>query len=164
MRINSPAFLISLFLCLYAKAAAQEYKYPKMISFEVIHFKKLYNGHTEVYITQQADSCKIEIAVSPIQNPEQIFRKMDTAFLIQPAIFNELKILITEFSNIDIDKALVIGHDGEFSSIKYGSPGSSVEYEFWSPEFETKQRGLTNFLKACHKIIEAAHLQTEDVL
>ena len=164
MKIAYILFLIFASLLLSSKVIAQEYEYPKMISLKVLQNKRFYNSHTEIYITKQADSCNIEIAVSPTHDSNEIFRKMDTAFSIPPNLFNELKSLITSFSNIDMDKALLIGHDGEFTTIKYGLPGSLVEYEFWSPNVDTKKRGLTDFLQTVYKIIETAHLQPKEIL
>ena len=165
-KIKIHGLLILFLIVVFANTtvAAQEYEYQKDISFEVIHAKKFLNSHTVIYLTQQADSCKIEVEVSPIYNTKQIFKNMDTSFFINPSVFKECKTMIAGFSTIDIGKALLIGHDGEICTITYGISGNSVAYQFWSPDHNTKQRGLTNFLNACYAIIEAAHLQPKDVL
>ena len=38
------------------------------------------------------------------------------------------------------------------------------EYNFWTPDYDTEKRGLTEYLKVCKLIIETAGLKTEGIL
>lgn len=67
--------------------------------------------------------------------------------------------------NINLSCAVVQGGiDGSQCSIEYGADVCSLTYKFWSPDYDTTQRGLTKFLRLCKIINEIGGLNPDDIL
>ncbi len=56
------------------------------------------------------------------------------------------------------------GKDGTECEISYDTGGDKILYRYWSPDYETNERGLSDFLNTCKQIIIAAKLAPKDIL
>ena len=90
--------------------------------------------------------------------------KVDTIFSIDSEKFIELANDMLILSKIDLNKAMTGGLDGTECTIEFGQYGSTVAYKFWTPDYNTKQRGLTDFLILCKKLIEVGGLKSNEIL
>jgi hypothetical protein len=92
--------------------------------------------------------------------------KIDTIFFIKDKkIFDDLlNEVVPVLNKIDLTRSSMEGNDGIWCTIEYGAYSGRLAYSFWSPYYETRQRGLTDYLNLCKKIIEIGGLNPKDIL
>lgn len=72
--------------------------------------------------------------------------------------FRELENAIQIFSHsVPDDKAL--GLDGSHWFLEYDMGDKKKSYEFWSPEIDSKSRGLKEFMHVCMQIFKLAEIE-----
>ncbi len=158
-------FLPALFIFFFYSSFAQDDNEISFISFELTHSLRIPNHHVFInIINKNKQPCVHLISTPSTRIRRRIFKATDSTFLIGIDTFKQLSADVLKLNNIDVVKANLDGRDGTTCKIEYGSADKVVKYEFWSPDFETEQRGLTNFLNACKKIIDAEYLRPKDVL
>jgi hypothetical protein len=76
-----------------------------------------------------------------------------------------LLILLKSISIADITEEMKHseGFDGAICSLSFGSANTQITYQVWSPDLNTRERRLEDYLKACEYIIKSAHLQPEEI-
>jgi hypothetical protein len=135
------------------------------VSIEII--KQQITGEVFVFVNAVTYGNSI-----PTNNPKLNKSKIDTMFKIQKEVFVNLSneavpILnkINVLNKTDVpDNSVQVIVDGHQFTIEYGTYTESVAYNIWHPDYDTKQRGLTNFLNLCKKIIEIGGLNPKDIL
>lgn len=158
-------FLPALFIFFFSSSFVQDNRDVTFISFELTHSRRISNHHVFINIINKNKRSSVHlIATSLGETKIRIYKVKDTSFTIIDEKFKEVNAAILQLQQIDTSKGIVNGIDGTNCKVEFGSANKTVKYEFWSPDYETEQRGLTDFLNACNKIIEAAHLQPKDVL
>jgi hypothetical protein len=97
---------------------------------------------------------------------------IDTTFKIQKEVFVDLSNeVVPTLNKINVlnktdlpDNTVQVIVDGHNFSIEYGTLTESVVYNIWHPEWDTRERGLTDFLNLCKKIIEIGGLDPNKIL
>lgn len=90
----------------------------------------------------------------------------DTVFHININSFNKLTRIIASLEKIDAEKAFLRKQDGDLSfyRIEYGANGKNQVYVFLNPYYDTKKRGLNEFMNVTYEIFKTVNLKKEDVL
>jgi len=92
------------------------------------------------------------------------YSKIDTSFYIGKNKFIELSKKTFELNKINLNKAIVIGKDGTECSIEFGDYMNTISYKFYTPNSNTENRTLTQFLNFCKILIKTGGLKPEEIL
>jgi hypothetical protein len=115
----------------------------------------------ELIKRQKEDVIKVNSRIDNLKKKSII----DTTFVIEQNLFDELVNEVVALNKTDLCKAFSIGgYDGTYWTIQFGGNGNSISYNFWSPKSLTEPRGLTDFMKLCKRIIEISGLNSENIL
>lgn len=135
------------------------------VKFELIHSKRIPNNKVTVEIKKSNSEHVLHLHSEPMQG-EQGWEntRIDTSFTIEINIFNKISRDLTNLINSDFSKSTDRGFDGTECSIMFEYDNQRKEYNFWTPDYDTEKRGLTEYLKVCKLIIETAGLKTEGIL
>lgn len=135
------------------------------IAFKFEHSKRIPNQSVKIEIIKRQSEIVVKVKSNPMKNNEQWKRtKVDTTFSIDSKKFIELANNMSILKKIDLKKAMISGLDGTECTIEFGQFGSTVAYKFWSPNYDTKKRGLTDFLILCKKLIKVGGLKPNEIL
>jgi hypothetical protein len=138
----------------------------KIIEFKFEHSRRITNYQISIRIIKQmTGQVRAYVNSVPMNNDEKWKgSKIDTSFIIGKEVFVDLANEVLILNKIDVTSSSIQGVDGTTCTIGYGTYSGSVSYEFWSPDYETEQRGLTDFLNLCKKIIEIGGLNPKEIL
>ena len=151
--------LTSLTMC---KNEADKVEYVK---FELIHSRRIPNHKVQIEITKKNSIYFLHLQSSPIaRNTIWEKTRIDTTFIIDNTAFKKVSREVYKLSKCDFSKSEIMGLDGYDCTIKFGFEGKEKTYNFWTPNYDTEERGLTDYLKACNLMIKTAGLKTEEIL
>ncbi|MFC0879019.1 hypothetical protein ACE01N_20660, partial [Saccharicrinis sp. FJH2] len=137
----------------------------KYIAFKFEHSRRIPNHNIIIEVIKRQSEIVVKVKSNPMNSNTQWEKtKVDTTFSIDSKKFIELANDMSILNKIDLNKALTGGLDGTECYIEFGQYGSTVAYKFWSPDCDTKQRGLSDFLNLCEKLIKVGGLKPEDIL
>jgi len=88
---------------------------------------------------------------------------IDNSFKISLKQFRELKDSINTLNKANIEDK-PIGLDGSDWVLEYNFNEKTKTYEFWSPEVNTKERNLEEFMSVCKQIMEIAKLDHNSII
>lgn len=94
---------------------------------------------------------------------EWAYTKIDTSFTIENKRFDELCEKVINLQDIDFSRAFSYGEDGNDCTIEYGTRGSKVSYQFWTPESGTEERNLTYFYELCKEFLKIGNLNPDEI-
>ena len=136
------------------------------ITFKLYHSKRI--PHQSVAITINKKNNEYWVHVSSIPKDSNIKWKqtsIDTTYKLDNKIFIELANDVLTLPKIDLNKAFVKpGLDGTTCSIEFGTFGNTIAFNFWTPDSDTENRDLTDYLEICKRIITIGRLNPEDIL
>lgn len=151
--------LTTLSMC-NAKTDSLEY-----IRLEIKHSRRIPNNKVAIEIKKEKEKYLLHIKSLPLfKTPKWEKTIIDTTFEIEGKYFIKISDEIPNIIKSDFTKSDVQGFDGATYSLKFKSNGKEKEYHIWTPYYDTKGRGLTNYLKICKLIVETAGLKEEEVL
>ena len=134
------------------------------ISFHYSHSLRIPNHYVDVEITRRGDELQLHVATKALSGSKEWSREnIDTAFVITKEQFASLTTAVRKISCINIAKEIgtfSTGEDGNTCEIKFGSFQNSMTYKIWTPDYETTERGLTDFYNCCLLIAKTARLKS----
>jgi len=78
--------------------------------------------------------------------------------------FNALVGKLKKLEELDLSRAITLGgKDGINCSLSFGTKIKTHTFNCWTPQYETKERGLTEYYTICKELIKLAKLKEEDV-
>jgi hypothetical protein len=119
-----------------------------------IEFHKNLKNKTKIFISSTAKS----------NDPKWRYSVIDTSYVIDNKIFEEIAAKVKIFEEINLNKAYEIGADGSTCKITFGGNGKEISYCFWIPGVDTEKRGLTDFYNLCKEIILICKLDSKQIL
>lgn len=127
----------------------------EFINLSLSHSKRIPNHIVIVKITNEKNNCIVKVISKPkIKDKEWENTYIDTSYIISHDEFSELTNALLPLGKIDLDKAFRIkGVDGSTFILEFGNTVSSISYKFWTPNAYPNERGLSDFLKICEKIL-----------
>ena len=135
------------------------------IAFRFSHSLRIPYSQVTIEIIKRQTETIVEVHSKPMNNDnEWKSSKIDKSFGIEEKIFIELTNEVLDLNKIDLKKALVGGVDGTECAIEFGTYGSTVTYKFWSPDYDTRKRELTDFMRLCKELIKIGGLDPSKVL
>lgn len=135
------------------------------IAFKFEHSRRIPNYMVTIEIIKRQAETVVKVNSIPRGSDKRWANtKIDTSFIIASKLFVDLANEVLALNKTNLTKALLGGKDGTECTIEFGTFGSTVAYKFWSPDYDTEQRGLTDFLKLCKKLIEIGGLKTKEIL
>lgn len=119
--------------------------------------------YNQIIIDIQLNKNKPSLSVKsmPLNNDDQwSYSKIDTSFTISSDEFNKLTSTIEKMldSGLGINDT-VSGKDGSEWLLQFEYKGVTKVYKAWSPDYDTKNRELNNFMENCRLIVETAKLK-----
>jgi hypothetical protein len=157
--MNKINFLIPLLiLCLLSCQKRDDHtERIEDIEFSYISGLRIpYNTVTINITRNNKDSSNVFIQIRPLFDTQKWgYSKIDEIVKIDNLTFEKIKLL----DHINMDKAHKIGNDGSTWKIEYGAKGKNKRYKFWSPTFQTKKRGLDNFVQLSEQILDISKLK-----
>ena len=130
------------------------------ISLEFTHSLRIPNHEVKIDVIHvlDADTVVIRVQSNPMKNdPNWIHTKIDTSYLITKEEFKTLKDLAYSISVEDIKKAMTgVGTDGTLCRLGYGDFQNKIIYQVWTPDYNTKERGLEKYMEACEMMLKMA--------
>ena len=159
--INS---ILTILTFTFLSCQKKEDKTINNISFYYISsYKEI---HIEMRRTHDNEKAHVRVHSKTLDDNNENFPKWnaatDTTFYINKNLFDKLTKSIPSLEKIDTDKAFEMGLDGNTWKIEFGAKGKNQNYIFWSPNYETKKRGLTEFISISKEIYKTANLKKED--
>lgn len=135
------------------------------VNFEFTHSMRIPNHKVSIRIIKRINETEVIVHSDPMNNdPKWLKTKIYKRFKIKPNTYNKLSKNLLILNNINIDKAACDGKDGTTCSIEIGKLGASKTYNIWSPDHETKNRELVEYLKLCKQIIIIGRLDPKVIL
>ncbi len=135
------------------------------IRLEIEHSRRIPNNKVDIEIKKEKEKYLLHIESLPLFKTKEWEKTIiDTSFEIEEKDFRKISDEIPNIIKSDFTKSDVVGLDGATYSLKFKFNGKEKEYNFWTPDYDTKERGLTNYLKICKLIIETAGLKEKEVL
>ena len=137
------------------------------IVFSYSHSRRIPFSLVTICISKTAknDDAFIDVLCKPMNNDrEWRYSNIDTSFYIGLQTFDSLARMTASLEKINLDSAYVRGKDGYSCSISFGAKGKNTSYSFWSPDYKTSKRGLTEFTTLCEEIVKVAKLNKHDIL
>jgi hypothetical protein len=125
------------------------------IGFKFTCSKRVPYNSITIKFNKHGDDVTLKIFSKPLSDDNQWANTIvDTSLMIRSEIFDQLIHEVLSLNKIDLYKAFeMAGLDGTNCTIEFGSFGNTIGYTFWTPSARTEQRGLTNFLNLCKKIV-----------
>ncbi len=135
------------------------------IKFDFWHSLRIPNHTVSIEIIKRQSEVVVKVKSTPRNdNIKWKYSKVDTSFYISKNKFIELSMKTSELNKINLNKALVSGKDGTECTIEFGNYGNTISYKFWTPDYNTEQRGLKYFLNLCETLIETGGLKINEIL
>ena len=134
------------------------------IKFELRHSLRIPNNKVQIEITKKNSEYFLHLRSVPAFVTIWEKTRIDTTFIIDNTTFKKVSREVIKLTKCDFSKSEVMGLDGYSCKIKIGFEGQEKTYDIWTPNYDTKERGLTDYLKACILIIKTAGLKTEEIL
>ena len=137
------------------------------IEFTYISSRRIPYNEVKINISRMfvGDSALIFIESRPGNyDPKWNYSKIENSITIDLKTFEKLTDETVSLDKINIDKAYLDGNDGSTWEIKFGSKGKNKSYRFWTPDYNVKERGLSNFVTLCEQIVEVSKLNKEEIL
>jgi len=139
-----------------------------IIKFDLQHPLRITDHKVSIELKKQGNKDVlvhlISIPLIVSQGQDIIEKSIDTTFFIENTRFLKIQELLPKLSGIDNKKAKASGKDGTVCKLQFGTIEYKTTYEYWSPDYNTTERGLDDFLHICYKIIKTANLQPEVIL
>lgn len=106
----------------------------------------------------ESDSLAVRIKV------RQMYRS-DTSFVISVLQLDVIENMLLSLSEEQIQKSLnaTEGADGTSSYLMFKSGERYVRYDIWSPDYQTKKRGLEGLFKTINQILTTGLIKPKDV-
>ncbi|BDD10815.1 hypothetical protein FUAX_32470 [Fulvitalea axinellae] len=135
------------------------------IAFRLDHSMRIPNHSVTVEIINRRKDVEVNVISIP-KTDDIIWQQtaVDTTFNISKKKFETIANKVRTLRGVDLEKSIVTGLDGYRSSIEFGSYQNKITYTFWSPNLNTKERGLSDFLNLCKDIIKVGKLRRNEVL
>ena len=165
MKINLILLIFSLTMASRTCFAQQSNDKIDYIAFRFEHSLRIPYNRVIIEMINGQSEIEVKVHSVPMNNDKQWDNtKIDKSFKIDTKLFTDLANEVFALNKIDLKKAMTGGLDGTECSIEFGTFGSTVTYKFWSPDVETKNRDLTDFIRICKKMIEIGGLNPKDIL
>ncbi|QOG03279.1 hypothetical protein [Flavobacterium sp. MDT1-60] len=151
----------------YQKSIAQTSPKIDEIEFTYTNSRRIPYNEVKINISRMSTSNRAIIFIESRPgdyDPQWNYSKIKKSITIDLKTFNKLVIQAVSLDRINIGKAFLDGKDGSTWEIKFGSKGKNKSYRFWSPNYNIKERGLSNFVTLCEKIIDISELKKEEIL
>jgi hypothetical protein len=135
------------------------------LAFNFSHSLRIPNHIVSVEIIKRQMEVMVQVKSTPM-NDDKGWKStiVDTSFTIDKTKFIELANKVVGFNKIDLTKAMAGGLDGTECTIEFGTFGSTVAYKFWSPDYDTNKRDLSDFLSLCKTLIETGGFEPKEIL
>ena len=165
MKFLKAIFLIFTFLASHF-CEAQKIEIDKISFYYQSSLRIPFNNvSVEIYKREDGKSAFAFVKSEPANdNSEWKYSNINTHKEIEIENFNSLKKKISLLEKINFDTAYQEGGDGNTCKLEFSAKGHGISYEFWSPNFETDERGLTVFVETCKEILKLVGLNDKEVL
>jgi len=163
---NKPKLLLLTILGLITLIACTDKKNEiEFIKLQIEHSRRIPDATVIIEITKKDNEIMVHYISTPKEDSQDWKQtKRDTTFLIEKKIFKEISRALINLKKSDFSKAEIHGKDGIECSLKFGTVNNTIDYSFWSPDIETENRGLTEYLKVCKQLIETVNLKPDYIL
>lgn len=165
--MKNKIFIVLILTMISAICFSQQSNHKiNFIEFSFRHTLRIPNNKVTVSLVKRPSKILVMVNSKPMNNENKWEKtKIDTTFTIDKKVFEELTNEVLALENTSLNRAIVQECiDGTQCVIEYGADGCSLTYKFWTPNYDTAQRGLTDFLRLCKKIIEIGGLKPTDIL
>jgi len=154
-------FIVILTIC-----SCQQEKYKiEIINLTIEHSKRIPYASISIRLTREKSETKAHLVSSPRNDDEEWkYSRIDTIITIDNKTFDELDYASNNLMKKDLSKSEMDGKDGTESVLVFGTNSAMTLYKFWSPDYETETRGLTEYLEICKKLVEVVGLKPDDIL
>ena len=159
-------FFLTIFLTIQSSEIFSQKGIEKIdyISFTFTHSRRIPYNYIQIEFFKSDSSAYIFVQSKAMNdNKKWKYSTFLKHYDIDLATFRSLVQKIQRFNNIDLDKTRVNGRDGNKCSIALGIKESTIAYSFWTPNYETKNRGLTEFYAVCKSMIKLGRLKVQDI-
>jgi len=164
MKNSIRLFVIMLFALISLTMCKNDTDKVTYIRFELEHSRRIPNNKVLIEITKKNSKYFLHLRSYPLGQTKWEKTRIDTTFSIDNATFKKVNREVIKLTNSDFSKSERIILDGFNCSIKFLFKGQEKTYDIDTPNLDTEERGLTDYLKVCELIIQTAGLKTEDVL
>lgn len=137
------------------------------IEFSYINSRRIPFSEVKIKIAKMPNNNSAIVFVqsrSASNDPQWDYSKIEKSTIIDMVTFKKFANAASSLDKINIEKAYVEGKDGSTWQIQFGSKGKNKSYNFWSPNYNTKERELTTFVNLSEQIIETSKLKKEEIL
>jgi hypothetical protein len=137
------------------------------VKFNFFHSKRIPDNHVSVEFERSGDKIQVSIKSIPKDSVSLEWKKSKrkNSFELSLIEFNKVVAAIKKINCSDIVNNLGnSGFDGTDCEIVMGGLRSSISYNVWSPNYDTKERNLQSFLEACKLILLTAKLDPNKIL
>lgn len=150
--------LVLLSMGMLASCSGKQQKI-EFISLTIEHSKRISDATVVVELTRNGDGASVHLISKPMeQSSEWIHTQRDTTFSLGEQQYSALCKVLANLQHCDFSKASVHGKDGVECCLEYGEVNKPVTYKFWSPDYDTESRGLTEYLSACRLLLKMVGL------
>ena len=160
-----------MFIILYGCGTEQNKKIDtnqnqiNFVNFEFTHSMRIPNHKVSIRIIKRINETEVIVHSDPMNNdPKWLKTKINKRFKIKANVYNKLSKNLLILNKINFVKAACNGKDGTTCSIEIGKLGASKTYTIWSPDYDTQNRELVEYLKLCKQIISIGKLDPKDIL
>ena len=139
------------------------------IKLQIWHSLRIENNEIMIEVYKE-DSLFLVSVKSFNKKMNKRYPNIDTSYVIDSIAYFDI---INSIKSIDIvklqeklllSKEATIGMDGETCKLMFGTPQNNISLLVWSPEADTKKRGLDSFVYVCKKILKLAKLNPKELL
>jgi hypothetical protein len=135
------------------------------VNFEYSHSMRIPNNKVFISIIKRRNETEVIVLSDPMNNdPKWLYTKINRRFKIKTEVYDELSKDLLKLNRMNLDKAACDGRDGTTCSIEIGKIGASKTYNIWSPDFDTENRELLDYLNLCIQIIKIGKLDPKVIL
>jgi hypothetical protein len=164
MKSNIRLFVILLFALISLTMCKNDTDKVAYIRFELENSRRIPNNKVLIEITKRNSQYILHLRSYPLGQSKWEKTRIDTTFSIDNATFKKVSREVIQLTNSDFSKSERTILDGFSSSIKFGFKEQERTYNIDTPNLDTEERGLVDYLKVCELIIQTAGLKTVDVL
>lgn len=163
-------FTITIIVFIFLSCQKRDSNIPQKIDeieFSYLSSRRIPFSEVKIKIAKMPtnDSAAVFVQTRPASNdPKWEYSKIEKFMKIDLKNFEKFANAVSSLDKIDIDKAYAEGNDGSTWQIQFGSKGKNKSYSFWSPNYNTKERGLTTFVNLSEQIIEVSKFKKEEIL
>jgi hypothetical protein len=167
-KFNIFIIILSIFVLRISNVSGQSLPvdfFIKHITFENQQSLRIPNNIVRIDIEKKNDNkVYMHVISKPSENDAKWNKtKIDTTYELDTIIFKQILREVLKITKIDVVKAITIGNDGALCTLGFGCFENDISFRFWCPDYETKERGLNDFINACNIIIKTAKLKPKDV-